>query len=58
LCKALLELTLWNGQQLHHHIILFTRFLETYSPSTTFSPLGTEKSLANKGAAALVGFGV
>jgi hypothetical protein len=35
--------------------ILFTPFLESYFPSTTFSPLGTEKSLANKGAAALVG---
>jgi len=40
------------------HFILFTPFLETYSSSTTFSPLRTEKSLANKGVVAIVGFDV
>jgi hypothetical protein len=37
------------------HFILFTPFFETYSFSTTFSPLGTEKCPVNIGAAALAG---
>jgi hypothetical protein len=37
------------------HFILFTPFLETYSFSTTFSLLGTEKCPVNTEAAAFVG---
>jgi len=44
LSETLLELTLWNGQQLHHHVSFYHLCPETYSPSTAFSPLGKEKS--------------